>query len=133
MQTWTTKPANEAVLEHARAFFAALVSGEIEKADGMVAHAYEDWNENVYNLFQDHVLVHTTPPDSSFEGEWWKKNRGWLADFSLEGEGQWMGKQKNVLWLDVAYRGEPSGYIAEFEVVETNGAFALQHTAFRMA
>lgn len=83
MQTWTAKPSNDVVIEYARAFFAAVAAGELEKAEGMVTHG--------------------------------------------------MGKQKNVLWLDIAYRGNASGYIAELQVVETDGTFALQHTAFRMA
>ena len=39
----------------------------------------------------------------------------------------------NVLWLDLAYRGQPSGYIAEFQVIERDNVFVLQHDAFRMA
>lgn len=133
MQTWQARPSEAEVVRHAREFFATLVAGKLEDAEGMVAHAFEDWNENVYNLFQDHYLIHETPPDSTFEGNWWKTNRAWLADFSIAGDGQWMGKQRNVLWLDLAYRGEPSGYIAELQLEERDGKFVLQHNAFRMA
>ncbi|HEY2408425.1 MAG TPA: hypothetical protein VGI10_20600 [Polyangiaceae bacterium] len=35
--------------------------------------------------------------------------------------------------FDIAYRGEPSGYIGEFQIVDAEGGFAVQHTAFRMA
>jgi hypothetical protein len=28
-----------------------LSAGKREEAEGMVPHAQEDWNENVYNLF----------------------------------------------------------------------------------
>jgi len=132
-RTWPTKPSQEEAVEHALAFFEALRSGELERAEAMVPHAYEDWNENVFNLFQDHYLIHTTPPDSSFEGGWWRSNRGWLADFSVDGPGEWMGKAGNVLWLSLAYRGEPSGYVAEFQIVPEGEHFVLQHNAFRMA
>ena len=66
MKSWSERPSNEEVLAHTRAFFSTLVSGELEEAETMVAHAYDDWSENLFNLFQDHVLVHQTPPDSTF-------------------------------------------------------------------
>src|SRR5690349_9253359 len=132
-KTWPTKPSNEDVLAHVQAFFAALTAGKVEEAEAMVSHAWEDWNENVYNLFQDHYLIHETPPDSSFEGNWWKQNRAWLADLSHQG-GEWMGKHENVLWVDVVYRGAPSGYVGEFQVEEADGGgFVVQHVAFKMA
>lgn len=132
MKTWSEKPSNDEVLALVKSFIETLAAGKIEEAEAMVGHAYEDWNENVYNLFQDHYLIHATPPDSSFEGNWWKTNRAWLADVAMQG-GEWMGKNKNVLWVDIVYRGEPSGYIGEFQVVDEEGGFAVQHNAFRMA
>ena len=130
---WPTRPSNDQVLVVFRQFFDAVCAGKLEEAEAMVAHAYEDWNENVYNLFQDHYLIHSTPPDSTFDGKWWNANRGWLADFTIAGDPQWMGKLNNVVWIDLAYRGKPSGYIAELQVVEQEGGFVLEHQAFRMA
>ena len=132
-KVWPTKPSNDDVVAHIRAFFDTLRAGKLDEAEVMIAHAYDDWNENVYSLFQDHYLIHDTPPDSSFEGNWWKSNRAWLADFSLPDSPQWVGKAKNVAWFDIAYRGERSGYIGEFQVVDTGGGFTVQHNAFRMA
>ena len=75
VKAWSAKPSDDEVRAHVDAFFQALAAGKLEDAEAMVGHAYEDWNENVYGLFQDHYLVHETPPDSSFEGMWWKTNR----------------------------------------------------------
>jgi hypothetical protein len=40
---------------------------------------------------------------------------------------------EKVLWVDIAFRGEASGYIGEFQIVDKDGGFAIQHNSFRMA
>lgn len=130
MKKWSEKPSRDDVAAVVQSFLATLVAGKMDEAEAMVAHAYEDWNENVYNLFQDFYLLHEIPPDSSFEGNWWKKNRAWLADLSTTGS-EWVGE--DVLWIDLAYRGKANGYIGEFQVVDEDGGFVVQHNAFRMA
>jgi hypothetical protein len=131
MKVWSSPPSYEDVRAYLQTFFDALSGGKLEEAEGMVAHAYQDWNENVYNLFQDHYLIHESPPDSTFVGNWWKTNRAWLADISAQPGGEWMGEK--VLWVDIAFRGEASGYIGEFQIVDKDGGFAIQHNSFRMA
>ena len=132
VRKWTERPAAEDVEAYVRDFVAVLTSGRVEDAEGMVEHAFDDWHENVYNLFQDHYLMHATPPDSSFEGNWWRHNREWLSDVTIENP-EWVGQRGTTLWVDVVYQGEPSGYIGEFQVVSTDGEWSVQHNAFRMA
>jgi hypothetical protein len=51
MKVWSSPPSHEDVRAYLQTFFDALSGGKLEEAEGMVAHAYQDWNENVYNLF----------------------------------------------------------------------------------
>lgn len=132
LKVWPTQPSHDEAAAHVATFMSTLTAGKLDEAYALVAHAWDDWNENVYNLFQDHYLIHETPPDSSFEGNWWKTNRAWLADLTAQGA-EWMGAKKNVLWIDIVYRGEPSGYVGEFQLVEKDGGWVVQHNAFKMA
>jgi hypothetical protein len=133
MKTWKDKPSDDEVRVELQAFFDTLRTGKLDEAEAMVAHAYPDWNESIYALFQDHYLIHATPADSSFEGNAWKTDRAWLADLTIGDNVEWMGKNRNVLWVDIVYRGEASGYVGEFMLQSGDVGFFLERQAFKMA
>jgi hypothetical protein len=130
---WAERPSNAEVRAYLQGFFDELRAGRLEQAEAMVAHAYPDWNESIYALFQDHVLTVMTPADSTYEGGGWKTDRSWLADLTVKEGGEWMGKLGNIVWIDFEYRGESIGYVAEFMVKEGDGGFHVERQVFKMA
>ncbi len=51
MKVWFGRPSHDEVRADLETFFRRAVCREARGGRGMVPHAQEDWNENVYNLF----------------------------------------------------------------------------------
>jgi hypothetical protein len=130
---WATRPSPEEARIYLQRFFDALRDGKIEVAQAMVTHAYEDWDESVFLLFQEMHLIHETPADTSFEGRGWDRDRGWLRDLSVKDGAEWMGPDGSIAWIDLAFRGNPTGHIAQFQVRESSSGWVIERQIFRMA
>ncbi|MEY4561638.1 MAG: hypothetical protein RLZZ618_915 [Pseudomonadota bacterium] len=131
LQTFDQKPSNEEVEKIITSFFALLQAGEIEKAHGLVEHAYNDWEESIHLVWEDHHLIHESVDDSSFEGRAWINDRAWLKDLTIKDSMEWINE--DYVWADLIYRGKASGYIAEFSVQKGDDGYFVQRMIFKMA
>ncbi|AKV01637.1 hypothetical protein AKJ09_08300 [Labilithrix luteola] len=128
---WKEKPSHDDVRRFLHGFFEQLRAGKVEEAKALVGHAYEDWNESLFTVWQDHYLIHEIPKDSSFEGREWDTNRAWLSDLTIKDDIEWVND--DCAWVDFIYRGDPSGYIGEFAVKQDADGYFVQRTIFKMA
>lgn len=131
MKTWNEKPTQTEIAQFVGDFFVQLQNGEIEKAKTSVAHAYDDWEETLFTVWEDHYLIHEIPKDNSFEGKEWLNNLEWLKDLTIQEEVEWLNEE--TLWVDFLYRDEPSGYIGEFQLKKNDAGYYLQRNIFKMA
>ncbi len=131
IQIWNEMPSKPEVEAFIKSFFKTLQSGDLQKAQSMMGHAYPDWNESIYTTWQDHYLIHEIPKDSSYEGGEWKTDLKWLKDLTIQDKIEWM--KDDLLWVDFLFRGQPSGYIGEFAIKKNDEGYFIQRNIFRMA
>jgi hypothetical protein len=128
---WKTKPSHEEVEALVNDYFKLLNSGQLDQAESLIPSEYEDWHESIFTVWEDHYLIHEIPNDSSFEGNEWLNDRGWLKNLTIKPEMEWMND--DIVWADFVYRKKVSGYIGEFVIQETDGGFTVKRTSFQMA
>lgn len=131
MKIWKDKPSKQAVEDLLKTYFQHLQNGEIDKALSLTSNAYDDWEDTLYVVWQDHYLIHEIPKDNTFEGREWINDLGWLKDLTIQPTPEWLSD--DMVWVDFVYRGEPSGYIGEFRVIKNDEGYHVERTIFKMA
>jgi hypothetical protein len=131
MKIWKEKPSQQETEKFLADYFNLLQHGELEKVETLTTHAYSDWLDTLYLVWQDHYLIHEIPADNSFEGKEWLTQLGWLKDLEIKPEMEWLND--NTVWVDFIYKGEPSGYIGEFRVKQNDEGYSVERVIFKMA
>jgi hypothetical protein len=139
LKTWKENPSESEIKNAIGQFFTYLQKGELDNAKNYVTHAYEDWLDTIFVIWEDHYLIHATPKDSSFDGKVWLNDLTWLKnldiikdDFNIYLPNE---KRKNT-FVDIGlqYRGEPSGYAAKFSIIkDEKGEYYMQREFIGMA
>lgn len=133
MKIWKEKPSKEEVNALINEYFALLKNGELDKAEALIPSAYDDFMESIFLIWEDHYLIHEIPKDSSYEGKEWLNDLSWLKDLTITPIEEWMND--HLIWVDLEYRGEQSGYIGEFLLHQVDGKedYTLTRKIFKMA
>ncbi|MBT1712103.1 hypothetical protein KK062_27930 [Fulvivirgaceae bacterium PWU5] len=131
MKIWKEKPSKQEVEEFLTEYFKHLQHGELKNVQELTTHAYSDWLDTLYVVWQDHYLIHEIPTDSSFEGKEWLTKLDWLNDLTIKPEMEWL--DDNTVWVDFIYKGEPSGYIGEFRLKHDENGYFMERVIFKMA
>ncbi len=146
MKVWTSPPAKREVEEEVRRFFSLLTRGKLEEARDAVAHAHDDWQSQLWSLWQDTYLISleddedaTLPADTSLEGEVWLARLDWLADLGIEERFHWRQREATVaaegesFFVNVTYRGAVTDASAEFRLARRQGGLVLMREIIHVA
>ena len=143
MKVWKSPVPKAAVEEAIRSFFARLCGGDLEGARGAVEHRWDDWDHQVWSLWQDTWLIvleerDEEVEDESFEGGLWRSDLHWLSQLGLEGRFHWSvsgesATEGDSVWVNLTVEGEVTDVSAEFTVVQSAGGLVLRRDALRMA
>ncbi|XDD44747.1 hypothetical protein AB3N58_17565 (plasmid) [Leptospira sp. WS60.C2] len=136
MKIWNEKPLKSEVKKVVKEFFKLLKAGELERAKHIIAHQYEDWDSQLYSLWQDTYLIYLEyrdreVEDDSFEGQLWRKDLRWLKKLQLVDVFKWGNEEGEYVeendWFNVPinYAGETTDVTAEFRVDKKDGHYFI--------
>ena len=145
MKTWFEAPRKAEVEEEVRRFFELLRDGDLDGARDAVGHHSDDWEWQLWSLWQDTFLVFLEEgerevDDDSFEGGLWRGDLDWLQDLGVAETFHWDHRGERVaaggeyFYVNLIYRGEVVDVSAQFQVVAgEDGCFTLQREIIHIA
>ena len=144
MERWDQPPAKAEVEASLKSFFDLLRSGQLDQAEAAVAHAEDDWESQLWSLWQDTYLVDLEDydeevADDSFEGRLWRSDLKWLRDlgidetFHWDEEGEHVDPEGEHLFVNLTYKGEILDVSGDFRVAQVDGAYQLIREIIHMA
>lgn len=145
MKIWAEPPRKEEVEDEVRRFFDLLRDGEIDAAREAVVHHSDDWEPQLWSLWQDTYLVYLEEvdrevDDDSLEGGLWRGDLDWLQDlgvaetFHWDEPGQRVAPRGEHFSVNLIYRGEVVDVSADFRVVVGEaGGYLLQREIIHMS
>jgi hypothetical protein len=144
MKKWKQAPKKSEVETELKSFFALLQAGKLDAAKAALAHHSDDWESQIWSIWQDTYLIYLEEldqevEDDSFEGKGWLNDLSWLADLAIEDSFHWDddGDQVNPegenLFVNLIYKGELLDVSGDFRVVKDDDGYHLMreiiHTA----
>ncbi|MBW2735248.1 MAG: hypothetical protein JRH20_22930 [Deltaproteobacteria bacterium] len=143
MKTWDQPPTKAEVEAELKSFFALLQEGKLEAAGAAVAHHSDDWESQVWSLWQDTYLIYLEEldeevPDDSFEGKGWLKDLRWLRDlridetFRWDEEGDCVDPEGEHVAFNLVYRREVLDLSGTFEVIKKDDGYHLTRESIRI-
>ncbi len=143
MKKWNQPPIKVDVEAELKKFFALLQEGKLDAAEATVAHHSNDWESQIWSLWQDTYLIYLEElgkdvEDDSFEGKGWLKDLSWLKDLGIEKtfhwdtEGECVNAEGDHLFINLTYRGEILDVSGVFQVVKEDSVYHLMRENIHM-
>jgi hypothetical protein len=137
---WNEFPTQTEVITAVRTFFQLLKEGNTDKAYELVEHAFNDWEHQLWSLWQDTFLIWAEDQeipvrDESFEGESWRE-KGWYSRLDIEPEFLWGTEGlESPFHVVIKYDGLPTDVCGEFQVVKNDVSrkYCVRRNSMRIA
>ncbi len=144
MKKWNEPPAKVEIETELKGFFSLLQGGKLDEAKAAVAHHSDDWDSQIWSIWQDTYLIYLEEldqevDDDSFEGKGWLSDLSWLSDLGIDGTFHWDDDGDHVnpegehLFVNLTFKGEVLDVSGDFRVVRDDGGYHLMreiiHTA----
>jgi hypothetical protein len=143
VKRWRNPPAKSEVEDELRAFFALLRHGKLEDARAAIGHKYDDWDSQLWSIWQDTYLIYLEEldqgvEDDSFEGRAWLGDLSWLAELGVDDRFQWDKPGDRVidgehLFVNLTYKGKVLDVSGDFSVVKDGDGFQLMREIIHAA
>ena len=139
LKTWNENPSESEVKNAIEQFFTYLKKGDLDNAKNYVRHAYEDWLDTIFVIWEDHYFLYDTPKDSSFDGKEWLNDLEWLKDLDIVKDDFNIyppNEERTKTYADIGlqYRNKPSGYGAAFTIEkDENGKYYMERGLIGMS
>lgn len=139
-QTWEQKPTRKEVETCIKDFFKLLNAGKLDEARDSIALKFNDWNSQIWSLWQDTYLVHLSiekpkecPKSTSFKSNGWKNNLDWLQELSIDKFHWQRWALKNTFFVSLCYANKKRDVTADFSVQETPRGLVVMREIFRVS
>ena len=136
MKIWTEGVSKAEVEAEISAFFQVLRRGDLKLARNSVTHHSDDWEHQIWSLWQDTWLIvledrDEEVADESFLGGLWRSDRSWLQSIDIEDSFHWddVGERAQPdasVYVNIICDGVVTDVSAEFSVVRVDGGLALR-------
>ncbi len=117
MEPLASQPDTSEVERVIRTFFFSLTERNLDEARRTVAHAYADWDHQIWSLWQDLEAIDMDPDDPAygFEAGTWSRDLSWLRRIGLDDAFHWSERRDRV-FVNVTFDGEVTDVSADFRV-----------------
>ncbi len=144
MKKWDQPPTKAEVESEVKAFFSLLQSGKLDEAKAAVAHQFDDWESQVWSIWQDTYLIYLEEldqevDDDTLEGKVWCNDLSWLNDLEIENTFHWDDEGDRVdaegehLFVNLIYKGEVVDVSGDFRVVKEDDGYRLMRESIHAA
>lgn len=144
MKTWQEPPTKIEVRREIEHFLALLREGKLELAQASVGHTFQDWDTQIWSLWQDTYLIYLEEldeevEDDSFEGKLWLQDLAWLQDIGIEESLHWdtatdrVSAQGEHFFVNLNYKGVALDVSANFSVTQQAGSFCVMRESIQAA
>jgi hypothetical protein len=144
MKTWEQPPSKAEVEAELKRFFELLRNGDLEAAGAAVAHHSDDWDSQIWSLWQDTYLIYLEEldqevEDDSFEGKAWLNDLSWIKDLGIDETFRWDEEEDVVnpegehLFVNLTYKGEVLDVSGDFRVTKDQGSYRLMRQIIHVA
>lgn len=135
MKNWKEKPRIEEVEETIKEFFDLLSNGKLNEAKDLINHRHDDWESQIWSLWQDTHLIFLEEldqevEDESFAGNLWKTDTSWLQKISVDEEMSW---DEDSVFVNVMYENELTDVSADFTLEKEGEGYCLTREIIRIA
>lgn len=117
-------------------FFDLVRHGKLQAANFALKHKFDDWESQIWSLWQDTYLIYSEEidqevEDDTFEGKAWLGDLSWLQDLAIEenfhwdADGQVVAAEGESVFVNVSYKGVVTDVSAIFLVEQREGKYYL--------